>query len=111
MQLTMYNLIFLFIFIFLSGFVYAEADTDQWKDSEKTYKDLINEGYEVKAYDTTTIKADSGLIILFFVTVLQRERKFLNVKNIKHLDSNMTTLNISMMCRNLTQPYQIGVGT
>ena len=111
MQLTMYNLIFLFIFIFLSGFVYAEADTDQWKDSEKTYKDLINEGYEVKAYDTTTIKADSGLIILFFVTVLQREKEIFECQEYQTLDSNMTTLNISMMCRNLTQPYQIGVGT
>ena len=63
----MYNLIFLFIFIFFSGFVYAQLDNDQWQDSEKTYKDLIDEGFEVKAYDTSTIKTDGGLFILFFV--------------------------------------------
>ena len=111
MQLKMYNLLFLFIFIFLSGFVYAEADSDQWKDSKKTYRDLINEGYEVKAYDTTTIKADSGLIILFFVTVLQLNTNIFECQEYQTLDSNMNTLDISMMCRELTQPYQRGIGT
>ena len=107
---NLYNLIFLFIFIF-SGFVYAQSDNDQWQDSEKTYKDLIDEGFEVKAYDTSTIKTDGGLIILFFVTVLQKSTKVFECQEYQTLDNNMKTLNISMMCRELTQPYQRGVGT
>ena len=110
-QLKMYNLIFLFVFTIFSGFVYAQADMDQWKDSEKTYKDLIEEGFEVKAYDTTTIKTDGGLIILMFVTVLQKSTKVFECQEYQTLDNNMKTLNISMMCRELTQPYQRGVGT
>ena len=107
---NLYNLIFLFIFIF-SGSVYAQSDNDQWQDSEKTYKDLIEEGFEVKAYDTTTIKTDGGLIILMFVTVLQKSTKVFECQEYQTLDNNMKTLNISMMCRELTQPYQRGVGT
>ena len=107
----MYNLIFLFIFIFFSGFVYASSDNDQWQDSDKTYKDLIDEGFEVKAYDTSTIKTDEGLIILFFVTVLQKSTKVFECQEYQTLDNNMKTLNLSMMCRELTQPYQRGVGT
>ena len=107
----MYNLIFLFIFTIFSGLVYAEADSDQWKDSEKTYKDLIDEGYKVKAYDSSTIKTDGGLIILFFVTVLQLNTNIFECQEYQTLDSNMKTLDISMMCRELTQPYQRGIGT
>ena len=107
---NLYNLIFLFIFIF-SGSVYAQSDNDQWQDSEKTYKDLIEEGFEVKAYDTTTIKTDGGLIILMFVTVLQKSTKVFECQEYQTLDNNMKTLNISMMCRELTQPYKRGVGT
>jgi len=107
---NLYNLIFLFIFIF-SGSVYAQSDNDQWQDSEKTYKDLIEEGFEVKAYDTTTIKTDGGLIILMFVTVLQKNTKVFECQEYQTLDNNMKNLNISMMCRELTQPYKRGVGT
>ena len=109
--MIIYNLIFLFIFIFFSTFIYAQSDNDQWQDSEKTYKDLIDEGYKVTAYDTSTIKTDGGLIILFFVTVLQRDKEIFECQEYQTLDSNMKTLNISMMCRKLIQPYQIGVGT
>ena len=111
MQLNMYNLIFLFIFTIFSGFAYAEANSDQWKDSEKTYKDLIDEGYKVTAYDTSIIKTDGGLIILFFVTVLQLNTNIFECQEYQTLDNNMKTLDISMMCRELTQPYQRGIGT
>ena len=107
----MYKLIFLFFFTIFSGFVYAQADLDQWKDSEKTYKDLIDEGYKVKAYDSSTIKTDGGLIILFFVTVLQLNTNIFECQEYQTLDSNMKTLDMSMMCRELTQPYQRGVDT
>ena len=95
----------------MSGLAYAEADSDQWKDSEKTYKDLIDEGYKVKAYDSSTIKIDTGLIILFFVTVLQKNTEVFECQEYQTLDSNMKTLDISMICRELTQPYQRGIGT
>jgi len=71
-ELVMKKFLILFIFIFLSGLVKAESDIDQWIDSQKTYKDLINEGFEVKSYDTTTINAQGGIIIILFVTVLQK---------------------------------------
>ena len=29
--------------------LHAETNIDQWQDSNKTYKDLIEEGFEVKA--------------------------------------------------------------
>ena len=107
----MHNLIFLFIFTIFSGLAYAEADSDQWKDSEKTYKDLIDEGYKVTAYDASSIKTDGGLIILFFVTVLQLNTNIFECQEYQTLDSNMNTLDISMMCRELTQPYQRGIDT
>ena len=53
--------------MFLSTNVLAENNKDQWTDNKKTYKDLIEEGFEVKAYDTNTIKFEKGLIILLFM--------------------------------------------
>jgi len=41
--------IFLFsVFLFLSNLSTANPNIDQWLESEKSYKDLINEGFEVK---------------------------------------------------------------
>ena len=89
----------------------AESNADQWKDSQKTYRDLIDEGFVVKAYDSTSIKTDEGLIILFFVTVLQKNKDIYECQEYQTLDGNMQTLNISMVCKNLTQPYIRGIGT
>ena len=33
-----------------TSFANANPNTDQWLESEKTYKDLINEGFEIKSY-------------------------------------------------------------
>ena len=107
----MKKFLILFIFIFLSGLVKAESDIDQWIDSQKTYKDLINEGFEVKAYDTTTINAQGGIIIILFVTVLQKNTDVFECQEYQTLDGNMQTLDLSIVCRELTQPYQRGVGT
>ncbi len=107
----MKKFLILFIFIFLSGLVKAESDIDQWIDSQKTYKDLINEGFEVKAYDTTTINAQGGIIIILFVTVLQKNMDVFECQEYQTLDGNMQTLDLSIICRELTQPYQRGVGT
>jgi len=105
------NIIFI-IFIFLISFsLFAESNIDQWEDSKKTYNDLIEEGYEVKAYDISTIKTDSGLILMFFVTVLQKNRKVFECQEYQTLDSNMKTIDLSFVCRKIVQPYKIGVGT
>ena len=37
------NIFFLF-FILLSSIVFANPNSDQWQESDKSYKDLINEG-------------------------------------------------------------------
>ena len=46
----------LFFFIFFNLSVLAQSDIDQWQDSDKTYYDLIQEGFEIKAYDITNIE-------------------------------------------------------
>jgi len=106
-----YKLLF-FIFLLLVNFVlYAEPDIDQWEDSEKTYKDLIDDGFEVKAYDTSTLKTNSGLILMFFVTVLQKDKEVYECQEYQTVDENLQTLNLSFVCRKITQPYKIGIGT
>ena len=102
----MKKILILFIIVFLSGLVKAESDIDQWIDSQKTYKDLINEGFEVKSYDTTTINAQGGIIIILFVTVLQKNTDVFECQEYQTLDGNMQTLDLSIVCRELTQPYQ-----
>ena len=103
-------LIFIFIFLFNKS-IFADADTDQWQDSNLTYKDLINKGFKVQAYDTSTITTDGGLILLFFVTVLQKEKEVYECQEYHTLDGNMNTLDMSVICRELIQPYKRGVDT
>ena len=103
-------IIFVFIFFYITS-VLADANNDQWKDSNLTYKDLIDQGFEVKAYETSTITTDGGLILLFFVTVLQKEKKVYECQEYQTLDGNMKTLDMSLVCRELTQPYKRGVNT
>ena len=109
-QQMIYKFLF-FIFLFVNSVLYAEPDIDQWEDSEKTYKDLINEGFEVKAYDTSTLKTESGLILMFFVTVLQKNKEVYECQEYQTVDGNLQTLDLSFVCRKITQPYTIGIGT
>ena len=84
----MINKFILIIFlIFFSINVFAENDIDQWTDSKKTYKDLIEEGFEVKAYDTNTIEAEGGITILLFITVLQKQKEINECQENQTLDS------------------------
>ena len=83
----------------------------QWLDSKKTYKDLIEEGYEVKSYDSTTIKTDNGLTIIMFVTVLQKNTEVYECHEYQTLNTNLQTLDMSVICRKLVQPYIRGIGT
>ena len=103
-------LIFIFYF-FMIPYLYAESNIDQWLDSEKTYKDLIDEGFEVKAYDTSTLKTESGLILMFFVTVLQKEKEVYECQEYQTVDETLKTLDLHFVCRQIVQPYKIGIGT
>jgi hypothetical protein len=107
----MNKFILIIFLIFFSTSIFAENNIDQWTDSKKTYKDLIEEGFEVKAYDTNTINAEGGLIILLFITVLQKEKEIYECQEYQTLDSGMKTLDMSLVCRELSQPYQRGIGT
>ena len=91
--------------------VFAEVDIDQWRDSDKTYYDLIQEGFEVKDYEITSIEMQSGYIFMFFVTVLQKNLMVYECQEYQTLDLNMQTLDMIFVCRELMQPYQKGLGT
>ena len=103
-------IIFIFSILFISN-LQAESDIDQWQDSDKTYKDLIEEGFEVKAYDTSTININNGLILMFFVTVLQKDKEVYECQEYQTLDETLETIDLFFQCRNIVQPYKIGIGT
>ena len=107
----MNKFVLIIFLIFFSTNILADNNTDQWNNSKKTYKDLIDEGYEVKAYDTNTINADDGLIILLFITVLQKGKEVYECQEYQTLDKSMQTLDTSLVCRELSQPYARGMGT
>ena len=107
----MNKFILILFLLFFSSNLFAQNNTDQWSDSKKTYKDLIDEGFKIKAYDTNTINSESGLIILLFITVLQKENDVYECQEYQTLDSSMKTLDMSLVCRKLSQPYQRGIGT
>ena len=75
--------------------LHAETNIDQWQDSNKTYKDLIEEGFEVKAYDTSTLKTESGLILMFFVTVLQKDKEVYECQEYQTVDETLQTLDLN----------------
>ena len=110
-QQMIYKFLFFIFLLFVNTVLYAETDIDQWEDSEKTYKDLIDEGFEVKAYDTSTLKTERGLILMFFVTVLQKNREVYECQEYQTVDENLQTLDLSFICRKITQPYKIGIDT
>ena len=105
------KLFYLFFCVFFSFSIFAEANIDQWQDSDKSYYDLIQEGYEVKAYDITNIEVQNGYIFMFFVTILQKNNLVFECQEYQTLDSNMQTLDMTFVCRQLVQPFQKGLGT
>jgi hypothetical protein len=110
-KLIMKKITLIIFLIFYPTTLLGNNVVDQWTDGEKTYKDLINEGFEIKSYDTNTIKIEGGLIILLFVTVLQKEKEVYECQEYQTLDNNMKTLDMSLVCRKLSQPYKRGIGT
>tara|TARA_E500000178_G_scaffold70958_1_gene68715 strand:+ start:723 stop:1058 length:336 start_codon:yes stop_codon:yes gene_type:complete len=101
----------LFISLIISKFLFADPNIDQWLDTEKTYKDLVNEGYEVKSYSISDIQLDNGLMLILFVTVLQKDEDLYECQEYQTMDQNLETLDMNLICKQLVQPYQKGIGT
>lgn len=104
-------LIYLFIFCLLTFFVSANPNIDQWLDTDKTYKDLINEGFEVKSYAINTIETSNGLYVLLFVTVLQKDNQLFECQEYQTIDKRIETFDMQLICKELVQPYERGLGT
>ena len=82
--------IFLFsVFLFFSNLSIANPNIDQWLESEKSYKDLINEGFEVKSYSISDIEVGNDLTIILFVTVLQKEKELYECQEYQTIDKNI----------------------
>ena len=104
--------IFLFsVFLFFSNLSTANPNIDQWLESEKSYKDLINEGFEVKSYSISDIEVGNDLTIILFVTVLQKNNEVYECQEYQTIDKNVETLDMNLICKELVQPYERGIGT
>ena len=99
------------MFMTFTSLVNANPNTDQWLESEKTYKDLINEGFEVKSYAINNIETANGLYILLFVTVLQKDNELYECQEYQTIDKMIETLDMTLICKELVQPYERGLGT
>ena len=89
--------IFLFsVFLFFSNLSIANPNIDQWLESEKSYKDLINEGFEVKSYAISDIEVGNGLTIILFVTVLQKDNELYECQEYQTIDKNVETLDMNL---------------
>ena len=104
-------IIVLSFLLLLTNLSIANPNLDQWLESDKTYKDLINEGFEVKSYAISDIEVAGGLIIILFVTVLQKEKELYECQEYQTIDKNIETLDMNLICKQLVQPYERGVDT
>ena len=98
------------VMVFTSS-VNSNPNIDQWLESDKTYKDLINEGFEVKSYAINNIETANGLYILLFVTVLQKETELYECQEYQTIDKTIETFDMQLICKQLVQPYERGVDT
>ena len=108
------KLSFLFIFIFflfLPLSINANPNADQWIESERTYKDLVDDGFEVKSYSMSNIETANDLYILLFVTVLQKNNEIYECQEYQTIDKEIKTLDMTLLCKELVQPYEKGLGT
>ena len=104
-------IIVLSFLLLLTKLSIANPNLDQWLESDKTYKDLINEGFEVKSYAISDIEVAGGLIIILFVTVLQKEKELYECQEYQTIDKNIETLDMNLICKQLVQPYERGLDT
>ena len=95
----------------LSNNSFANPNLDQWLDTEKTYKDLINDGFEVKSYSISDIQTSNGLMLILFVTVLQKDNDLYECQEYQTMDQSLETLDMTLICKQLVQPFQRGIGT
>tara|TARA_Y100000768_G_C23655048_1_gene530382 strand:- start:218 stop:553 length:336 start_codon:yes stop_codon:yes gene_type:complete len=107
---TLINIIFALMLTFTNS-ASSNPNVDQWLDTEKTYKDLINDGYEVKSYSISDIQTSNGLMLLLFVTVLQKDNDIFECQEYQTMDQNLETLDMTLICKQLVQPFQRGIGT
>jgi len=105
------KLTLIIVLLFLNSVVNANPNADQWMDSDKSYKDLINEGFEVKSYAINTIETVNGLYVLLFVTVLQKEKEIYECQEYQTIDQAIETYDMQLICKELVQPYERGLGT
>ena len=108
-KFVMYRIVTLFFIIFISSFAIADPSIDQWEDSEKTYLDLIQEGFEVKGYDVSNFKDVQGNMYMFFVTVLQKGKVVYECQEYQVFDNLMNTTDLTFVCRKLVKPYKQGL--
>ena len=94
-----------------TSLVNANPNTDQWLESDKTYKDLINEGFEIKSYAINDIETANGLYILLFVTVLQKDNEIYECQEYQTIDKMIETLDMTLICKELVQPFERGLDT
>ena len=99
------------ILFLLSSLAHANPNADQWMESDKSYKDLINEGFEVKSYAINNIETANGLYILLFVTVLQKDKELYECQEYQTIDKKIETFDMTLVCKELVQPYERGLGT
>ena len=99
------------IILAFSSVLNANPNTDQWLESEKTYKDLINEGFEVKSYAINDIETANGLYVLLFVTVLQKDNELYECQEYQTIDKMIETLDMTLICKELVQPFERGLDT
>ena len=95
----------LLVFILLPSFLNANPNIDQWLESDKTYKDLINEGFEVKSYTFNNVETANDLYILLFINEIYECQEY------QTIDKKIETLDMQLICKQLVQPYERGLGT
>ena len=102
--------LFIILFVFAS-FAKANPNSDQWIESDMSYKDLIDKGFEVKSYAINNIETANGLYVLLFVTVLQKEKEIYECQEYQTIDKKIETFDMMLICKELVQPYERGLGT
>ena len=106
------NFLLTFIFCFFFTLILnANPNADQWMETDKTYKDLIDDGFEVKSYGVNNIESANGLYILLFVTVLQKENEIYECQEYQTINKAIETLDMKLICKELVQPYEKGLDT